>query len=138
MSLLEINLSPSKRELKWFGLLMLLWFGVIGGIVFATTRTFAIPNVLWTVGAVLCITYYAVRPLRKPLFMGWMNAAFPIGWTVSHLILAIVYFVVVTPIGLAMRLFGKNRMHPRLDREADSYWIRHRTGGDTARYFRQF
>ena len=48
-----------------------------------------------------------LRPgFLRPVYVLWMALAFPIGWTVSHLLLLIVYYLVLTPIGLLMRLFG--------------------------------
>ena len=34
----------------------------------------------------------------RPLYVGWLYAVFPIGWTISHLILAVIYFLILTPI----------------------------------------
>ena len=42
------------------------------------------------------------------MFLGWMYAAFPIGWTISHLLLLAVYYFVLTPVGLALRLTGRD------------------------------
>ena len=67
-----------------------------------------------------------------------MYAALPIGWTVSHLMMDVVYFAVVTPIGLLSRLVRGDTLHRRPHR-ACGYWIerppRH-TG--MRRYLRQF
>jgi predicted NodU family carbamoyl transferase len=62
---------------------------------------------------------------------------FPIGLAVSSVVLTTIYFVVVTPIALAMRLAGRDTLSRRLDRSAKSYWrpLPERTDGST--YFRQ-
>ena len=70
--------------------------------------------------------------------MGWMLAAVPIGWTISHLVLGIVFFAVVTPIGLLMRLLGRDPMDRRFDPNAKTYWAQRLPVGATDRYFRQF
>ena len=67
-----------------------------------------------------------------------MCAAFPIGWTVSYLLLAAIFFLVLTPIGLVMRLFGRDPMLRALDRSAKTYWVPHNPGADPRRYFKQF
>jgi hypothetical protein len=58
---------------------------------------------------------------------------------VSHVVLAIVYYLVVTPIGLVMRLVGYDAMKRRFDGEATTYWV-HRpdNAADAKSYFRQF
>jgi hypothetical protein len=72
------------------------------------------------------------------MYLGWMRLFFPLGWTISHAVLLVLYFVVVTPIGLVMRVIRYDPMARRLDPDAPSYWVEHRTGGDSARYLRQF
>ncbi len=138
MAMIEIDRNPSQKTLRWGGLLMLLFFGLIGGVVFLKTRNLTTPAVLWGVGAVLSALYYAVPGLRRPLYLGWMYAALPIGWVISHLVLAVVYYLVLTPIGLVMRLFGWDPMNRRPDPSTTSYWVAHQPAADRARYFRQF
>jgi len=84
------------------------------------------------------VTYYAAPALRRPIYLGWMYASYPIGWAVSHVLLAIIYFVVLTPVGLVVRVCGHDPMQRRFDRQAASYWIERQPGGDVKRYFRQF
>jgi hypothetical protein len=67
-----------------------------------------------------------------------MVLAFPIGWTVSHLLLGSIFYGVITPIGLLLRASGHDPMMRKFDRNASSYWIDHRTGGDPTSYLRQF
>ncbi|MBL8757445.1 MAG: hypothetical protein JNK35_03325 [Phycisphaerae bacterium] len=72
------------------------------------------------------------------LYRGWMFAALPIGWTVSATLMGIVFFLVITPIGLVLRALGKDPMFRRPDPAAATYWIPHRQETDRKRYFRQF
>ncbi|MEX0979180.1 MAG: SxtJ family membrane protein, partial [Pirellulales bacterium] len=69
---------------------------------------------------------------------GWMWAAFPIGWLVSHLLIAAIYFLLITPIALVMRAVGRDPLSRRFDRAAKTYWVPRRQDSDPARYFRQF
>ena len=50
-----------------------------------------------------------------------MFAVFPIGWVVSHLLLGVVYFLVLTPIGLTLRALGRDPLERRFDQSASSY-----------------
>ena len=90
------------------------------------------------VGAGLTALYFAVPPLRRPLFLGWIYATFPIGWTISHLLMAVIYYGVLTPIGLVLRLCGKDPVEKEIDSGRSSYWVEHPTKTDASRYFRQF
>ena len=60
--------------------------------------------------------YAAIPMSRKWIYLGWIYAAFPIGWTVSHLLLAAIYYLIVTPIALAVRLAGLIRCRGRSTR----------------------
>ena len=79
------------------------------------------------------------RPsLLRPVYVLWMVAVLPVGWTISHLAMAAIYYLVVTPIGLIMRLCGHDPMHRRFDRAARSYWRARPPEARKGRYFRQF
>ena len=138
MALLEINRNPSRRDLAWFGVVLMLFLAVVGAMIGRALHSDVARNVLWGAGIVFAIAYYAVPPLRRPMFVGWMYAAYPIGWGVSHVLLGLVYFGVVTPIGLLMRAVGHDPMARRFDRSAPTYWIARKPVTDVKRYFRQF
>jgi hypothetical protein len=81
--------------------------------------------------------------IRRPaalrsVFVGWLIAVYPIGWAVSHAILAVLYFLVMTPIGVLMRLAGRDPMARAIDPAISSFWVRRRSDASRARYFRQF
>jgi hypothetical protein len=138
VGLIELRTNPSKKELAWFGLLLLLFLGIVGILVWRATGSLSTPRYIWGIGVVLAAVYYAVPPLRRPIFAGWMYAAYPIGWVVSHVLLALIYFGLLTPIGKLMALVGYDPMERRFDRTAASYWIERERNTDTSRYFRQF
>ena len=138
MALLEINRTPSRRDLAWFGAVLFLFFVVIGAMIGRALSSDVVRNVAWSAGAILALVYYAVPGLRRAMFVGWMYAAYPIGYVVSHVLLGLVYFGVVTPIGLLMRAIGHDPMTRRFDRSAPTYWIERQQVSDVKRYFRQF
>ena len=138
MALLEINRNPSRRDLAWFGLVLFLFFLVIGGVLGRALASDVARYVAWAAGAILALAYYAVPGWRRPMFVGWMYAASPIGFVMSHLLLGVVYFGVVTPIGLLMRAMGHDPMTRRFDRSATTYWVERQQVSDVKRYFRQF
>lgn len=138
MGLLQINKNPSQKELQWVGLLLLLFAGIVAAIVYKGSGSAFAAKTIGVVGVVLCVVYYAVAPLRKPMYLGWLYAAFPIGWVISHLILGLTFYLLMTPIGLLLRLFGKDPMERRWKPEANTYWVEHVPAGSPSRYFRQF
>lgn len=139
MSLIEVNWKPSQKELRQFAL---IWFPLaclaLGFMIWRFTHSVnwaAIPVVL---GLVLAPFAYWIPAFSQALFSGWMAAAYPIGWTISHLIMAAIYFLLITPMGLVMRLCGRDSMGHRFDESRDTYWVPHQPPKDSQQYFRQY
>jgi hypothetical protein len=139
MALLELKRDPSEREVRLFGLAWLpLFCAALAG---ATWYRGDSGSAAWLSIAVglLSVAVTLIRPsLTRALFLAWMWAAWPIGWLVSHAMMAAIYFLVITPIGLAMRVFGRDPLERRFEPGADSYWLERKREIDPARYFRQF
>jgi len=73
----------------------------------------------------------------RPLFTAWMVVAFPIGWTVSRVLLAAVYFLLFTPLAILFRIQRRDALR-RPPSSVASYWLAKAPMSDSARYFRQF
>ena len=138
MAVIEINHHPSPRELRWFGLLLVVFAGVVGGLLRWPGDAPAAARVVWGAGAAVGAAYAVIPTLRRYVYLGWVYAVFPIGWVVSHALLALIYYAVFTPIGLILRLFGSDPMERMFDRSAATYWTAHRPERDMRRYFRQY
>ena len=67
-----------------FGALFALFFGLIGGLIWWRFQAPTVAYVLWSVAAFITILFYAVRPIRRPIYLGWIHLTFPIGWVISH------------------------------------------------------
>jgi hypothetical protein len=81
----------------------------------------------------------ALPVTARYVYLGWMCVLYPVAWVVSHTLLIVIYYVVLTPIGVVMRLFGRDPMQRKFDREASTYWQRRPAPEPgVARYFRQF
>ena len=138
MALIEINHNPSRRELRQFAG---IWFPALAAVISYWVWHFTDVKTALSVLLPACAAgaIGVVRPTWfRYVYIGWMYAAFPIGWTVSHLVLAATYYLLFTPIGLAMRLFGRDPMRRRWDPKTSTYWIPRRERTDSDRYFRQF
>ncbi len=133
---MELNRDPTPRQLLWFGILLGPFVALLGFLVSRSWGTTA-GQAVWAAGGALTIVYLAVRRLRRPIFVGWTTAVYPIGWTVSHLVLGLVYFALFLPIGLALRLSGHDPLQRRSG-PRPSYWVARRSGKPVERYFRQF
>jgi hypothetical protein len=136
--MLEIQRSPTPRDLAWFGLALALFFTVIGAVVLWRTGSTTAARALWAVAAAVAILYYAVPPLRRPLFVGWSFATFPIGWVLSYAVMGAIFYLLLTPIGLLVRALHRDPMERSLEPEQSSYWVPRPPPPEPRRYFRQF
>ena len=138
MSLVHVNTHPTRRQLHQFGFVWLGFLLVFAGM--ARWRFDAPSAALWlAVAAVVVPVIGWLWPaFMRAVYVGLSYAAFPIGFVISHAVMVLVYYLVVTPIGLMMRLLGHDPMHRGFDREADSYWVERSSVRDPKRYFRQF
>ena len=98
----------------------------------AITIVFGLAGV---VGAAVTLSH---RRLGERLYATWMLAVLPVGWAISHVLLALVYFGVITPIGLGLRLLGRDLLGRRADPNATTYWQERSPRRDPRRYMRQF
>jgi hypothetical protein len=139
MSLVQINRNPSRRELRQFGWIWMAFVAFFGAVVWFKFHNPALARWVWAAAIAVPLVGWAIPSFMRVVFLGMSYLAWPIGFVVSHVILALVYFLVLTPIGLLMRLFGYDSMKKRFDREAGSYWVpRSIVDEDAKRHFRQF
>ncbi len=137
--MVPVNRHPSLRELRQFGLIWLVFFATAGVVALVRSGSTTAAAVLWAAAVAVPVLGWVVPSFMRAIFVGMSLAAWPIGFAVSHLVLAVVYYLVVTPAGLLLRLFRYDPMQRRLDPEAESYWqVRERPTDDERRYFRQF
>ncbi|MFT7302989.1 MAG: hypothetical protein ACI8UZ_001827 [Akkermansiaceae bacterium] len=136
--MIELKTSFSRRELLWFGPLFALFGAMVGGMALWKFEAPTFAKWIWIVSAVVILLYSLLPPLRKWIFIAWMAAVFPIGWIVSHVLLAAVFYLVVFPIGLLMRCFRYDALGRSFDRDCKSYWKKREANDDSRRYFRQF
>jgi hypothetical protein len=139
MALLEPNLNPTPRELRWFVLLWFpLFFALVGFLLWLGNRSPAVS--LGLVAGALSVSAIGLRVPKFALavYLGWMYAVYPIGWAVSHLVMVFTFYAVLTPTGLLLRLTGRDPLARKDRRGARSHWQPSKSGRDVRDYLRQF
>jgi hypothetical protein len=137
MSLIELDKNPSPGKLRTFGLLLPLFFGGVGAIARWRWGLPAVAVTIWLAGTALFLAYQAMPRLRRPIYVGWMYAVTPIGVTLSYVVLAAAYFLILTPIAFVRRIFG-DPLQRRFDREAATYWTPAQPRANKKDYLRPF
>jgi hypothetical protein len=72
------------------------------------------------------------------LYIGATVLAFPIGWTVSQVVLALMFYGVLTPVALCFRWRGRDPLRRRPGDEEASCWVSREPASDPQRYLRQY
>ena len=102
-------------------------FGLTVGIAFLVLAAFAWWRghdvsrlVLGTLGVILVIAGLVIPAYLGPVFRAWMGLAHAISKVTTPIFMGVVFFVVIAPVGIMMRLFGRNPIRHRP--VGDSYW----------------
>ena len=139
MSIVRINRHPTPRQLNQFGFIWLGFLAFFGAV--AWLRFHSVPGAigLWVAAVVVPVIGWSAPPFMRLVFLGMSYAAWPIGFVVSHVVLSAVYYLVLTPIGLALRAFGYDPMSRRRGDGRESAWVARDAGRRGPKsYFRQF
>ncbi len=135
MKFSDLPMNPDDRMLRQFAGLWVLFFSAIGcwelykgstwgWLIVAIAICLGLPGLIWP-------------KLLKPIFVTWMVLAFPIGWAVSHVILALVFYGVFTPLGLVLKASGHDPLAQKRPK-SDSYWQEKKMQKEASRYLKQF
>tara|TARA_R110002072_G_scaffold303094_1_gene493255 strand:+ start:66823 stop:67296 length:474 start_codon:yes stop_codon:yes gene_type:complete len=138
MAIVDINWNPSRKELKVFSLLLPVFFSIVAWLAHDKGATAETAWMIAGGGTVVGGVGVFAPSFIRIVYVVWMAAVFPIGFVVSNVVLAVVFYGVVWPIGILMKLTGRDALQLRFDREAKTYWNVRQPVRDPRRYFRQY
>lgn len=136
--MLDIDHVPSAAELRWFGFAVAISLAIIGRLLTRALGWPVLQEVMLVAGIVLCLVYYLAPRTRMPVCKAWRRVQMPIAFVVWHAVLAILYYLIVTPMALAMRLLGRDPLNRRIEPSRPSYWEIHVAPQEAERYFRMY
>jgi len=129
-------IGESKREVRttWIGFAVI--FSVIASILLYRERS----TFVYFYGAAGFFAFFAaVSPMALlPIYRVWVKFAMAMAWFNTRLLLGLAFYLVITPIGLCMRLLGKDPLDKKIDKKATTYWKEKEQNKDTARYEKQY
>jgi len=83
----------------------------------------AMPRWPWIIAGLLWVPALFIPKALRPVYTTWMKIGHGIGWVNTRIILGLLFYVFVLPMGLIMRLFGKDPMARKTDKSASSYRV---------------
>lgn len=143
MSLIRLNWNPKPRDLRWFGAIFLAGFSLIGAVkLFWPFEWFIARNEtlgLWLIGIGVGVGLVGLSGTRiaLPLYWLWLGIAFVLGNIMSRVIIALIYFLVMTPMRVLSNIAGRDPLQLKR-REVETYWCDISTPDEISRYERQF
>ncbi len=120
------ELKTGPRELRKFGWLVGGVFTVLG-VLYLLRGKSAAPWFL-TPGVALIVFGTVWPQALKWVYLPWMAVAFVLGFIVSHVLLTLLFYLAITPLGLLARLTGRDFLSLKHDPKAPSYWLRRPSG----------
>ena len=137
MLLEEIHhIKSTDKDLRSFGKMLGIFFGILGAF-FLWHHPRRAP---WCLGFAAFFLFFGfLFPIvLKPIQKVWMTLALLMGWVMTRALLGILFYGVITPIGLALRLSGVDFMARRWNKDAGTYWVDRLSKRDKASYETQY
>jgi len=134
----DISFAPPARMLRQFAGLWLGFFGLAAVV----QGVFRHRLVLMAVFAAMAVVVGALGLLKpaaiRPIYVGSMILAFPIGWTVNKIVLGCMFYGIFTPLAVFFRIIGRDSLSRRRRPALETYWSVKSQPSDPSRYFRPF
>ena len=105
-------------------------FGLVFFIVFLIVSTWPLTNEeqvrIWSaiISAVFLILGLINSKFLSPLNRLWFKFGIILGAIVAPIVMGFIFFLVVTPIGLVMRIMGRDILNKKYDKKRETYWIK--------------
>jgi hypothetical protein len=114
--------KSAEPELQKFAITLFCALGILGGFVLWRKGE---TGLFWGGIGIVVLLVGLLRPrLLGPIYGGWMEISFVMGFFMTHLLLALMYYLIFTPVAVVMKLLGKDPLRLKHDRNAKSYWIK--------------
>lgn len=131
------NIKESHSDLRKFGLTIGIVLLIIAALLLWTGKT---TYPVWgIIGAVFILAGLSFPVILKPFNKVWMSLAIVLGWIMTRVILAILFYIGLTGVKLIAIIFNKRFLNLKIDPSADTYWEkREKKPLDPTTYERQF
>lgn len=118
----DMKIDTSEKKVRNFGFL----FSAVTIAIAAFAYYKGGASWPWFVGgsAFFLFTGMFLRPVLRPIYVLWMKFAYVLAWVNTRLLLSFFFYGIITPVGLVMRLLGRDPLTRKIDRSQTSYWVK--------------
>ena len=114
------NIKSERSDLRKFGIMVGTILVIIAGFLYWKEQESF--QIFLAIGITLLLTAIAIPAILKPVYSIWMIFAIILGWLMTRVILSLLFYIIITPIGLILRLFGKQFLELKWNHSHQSYW----------------
>jgi len=114
------NIKSEKNDLRNFGIIVGIILLIISGFLFWKEKESF--QIFLAIGITLFMAAVAIPVVLKPVYWMWMIFGIILGWIMTRVILSFLFYVIISPIGLVSRSFGKQFLELRWCKSKESYW----------------
>jgi hypothetical protein len=105
--MIAIQWNPDQKQLRQFaGIWFPAFCALVGWSIVRKIGCWHEVEVGWAIAGIISIAGLVFPPLIRPIFVGLILLTYPIGWGVSHVLLGVIFYGIVTPIGIILRITG--------------------------------
>ena len=131
------NIKGDKSDWKKFGITMGTVLVIIGFFLLWKKNNYF--EYSFFLAAVFFIAGFILPSALKPVYKVWMALSVVMGFIMTRVIMIIIFYLIVTPVGLIASMSGKKFLDMKIDKSAKSYWIaREKVQKVKSDYERQF
>lgn len=116
----QVKSKPGRAELRNFGLTLAAGLAVLGALLLWRDR--AIYVYFFGAAALLLVLSLIAPAVLGPFRKFWLKLGELLGWVMTRVIMFILFYAVVTPIGLVARASGRDFLRLKFDSKAKTYW----------------
>ncbi|MFH1755205.1 MAG: hypothetical protein ABIA59_05830 [Candidatus Latescibacterota bacterium] len=113
--------STDIREIRKFGTIALIFFGCL--FLLGLWKEKPLPIALFGALALLGLGFIVIPARLRPVHAGWLRIAHFIGKVITTIVLALAYYLVITPSALLKAIFGGRPLPLKPDKKASTYWV---------------
>ena len=130
-------IRSGRRDLRKFGITMCIALAVLAALLFWRGKGFYV--YIGLLSPVFLVLGLAAPVVLWPVHKVWMSLAYVLGWVMTRVILSLLFFLGITPVGVLGRLFGKKFLDVGMQDSRQTYWIpRNQEDQSPARYEKQY
>ncbi len=113
------NIKTSSKDIRSFGITIGIILFIISAIIFYYDKSSH--QIIAYIGGGFISLGIIIPILLKPIYILWMTFAVILGWVMTRVILSVVFYIIITPIGIITRLLGNDFLKLKINK-VDSYW----------------